>query len=539
MFRVAYEENQAEPFASPVESERAHIELVERTRATEENARAVARPSADVVESIAQLREDIAVYEARLVASGVSLPEGNRRDLAQSVLDFWALRQSDLADLAARFSPSAQKRVTEEYPAAKLLSPYDEATAIAAAAKAEECYLSLPDDPTREAARGAFLSLLQSKTQLPLQEIAALEPFARAGVLSRLPDEVTGPGYELTHQALPQTWQRLSDWQVEATKAQSDLERVRSNAQAWTETKSVSELPQGPAVDIVAKLAEQDTSLKEYAVAAGRRRTRERAIAWSAAGVILALAVYGSISFLRALSRSAPTPVANESAFQATQNEASAQVIVADQPLSDEPDTAHGSTGWIWLGSTALPQVTLQDGTLADPAGFKGGMKVRTRANLKVRQRAPEDNGGNIAGERIGQVSSDVIVELKKTMSVTVAGVEQYWAEVRVIPVVYVQRFRAANLRIAELRKPLADRGFPTLYEQKLDRIVQVDPGLPFDVRYYYEQDKQAASDVARILLRWLGNERVPVDKTLFPLVDTPIAERVKTGTIEVWLYQH
>lgn len=539
MYRVAFEENQAEPFASPVEGEQAHIKLVERVREIEAAISTVDTPPAGAIESLAQLRDDIAVYEARLVASGAHMPEGNRRDLSQSVLDFWALRQSDLAALAARYSPNEQTMVRQELPAAKLLAPYDEATAVAAAAKAEECYVALPDHSARDAARGAFLSLLQRNAPLSPPEIAALEPFAEAGVLSRLPTDVLEPGYDLGHEALPQAWQRLAEWQLQAAKVLSDLERVRSSAQAWTETKSLSELPQGPAVDVVAKLAEHDDSLKEYAAAAYRRRTRARAIAW-AAGVIFAVALIGVSTLTVLLTSRRPSPPGTSIAaeFQATQNEASEEVIVSDQPQSGKSDTAQGSTGWIWLGSTALPQVTLENGTLAGPAGFKGGMKVRTRANLKVRQRGPEDNGENIAGDRIGQVSSDVIVELKKTTSVTVDGVEQYWAEVRVIPVVYVQRFRAADLRMAELRKALADRGFPALYEQKLDRIVQVDPGLPFDVRYYYEQDKQAASEVAGILLRWLGNERVPVDRTLFPLVDTPIAERVKTGTIEVWLYQ-
>ena len=49
---------------------------------------------------------------------------------------------------------------------------------------------------------------------------------------------------------------------------------------------------------------------------------------------------------------------------------------------------------------------------------------------------------------------------------------------------------------------------------------------------------EQAARDVAAMGLRSLGNARARPQDALLPLVGSPLAERVQTGTIEVWFYQ-
>jgi hypothetical protein len=206
MYRVAIDESQAEPFATPAETEEAHLGLIERMRAAEAMAGAAIAAESDAgnegpAATLATLRDEIALFEARLVATGARLPDtSNRRALAQSMLDFWALRQSDLSALAMRLAPPEQQATMRpEPPTSKLLAPYDPATATDAATRAEQCFAGLPDEATREAAKRGFLTLLQTDWALGGAETAALEPFVEARVLSRQPADQPGLGGGLQH----------------------------------------------------------------------------------------------------------------------------------------------------------------------------------------------------------------------------------------------------------------------------------------------------------------------------------------------------
>lgn len=538
MYRVAFEENRADPFATSVEAEQAHIEMVDRVRELETAAGTLELPSPEIVDRIADLRRDITEFEARLVATGARLPEGGQRSLAQGILDFWALRQTDLAALVARHEPAGTAPKRPEPPTAKLLADYDERTAVKAAMQAEECFAGLPDDAARDAARRAFLAILKGTPSLEADEADAIRRFAEMGVVSPLPTDIPGPEYGLEHEALPQAWRALADWQQQDSKAQGELERIRSSAQAWEDTKSVYELPRGQAVEMVNELAQHDSELRPYAAAAIRRQRRDRLVVWGVVSALIALAGYALFATL-SKDKAAPT----ESQILVTEAEASRQTIVgaaAETAGSEEGgDTAQGSKGWIWLGSAALPLVTLVDSTVADPGTLARGTRLLTRANLKIREAKPADDGKNIAGERIGQVSGDVAVELLEApTAVNVDGVDQFWGQVRVVPAVYIQLGRSSQFPLAELKRNLANAGFDVQHEERLERMREVSGGLPFDVRYYYEQDEAAARRIANIVARSLGSAGPRGQDTLLSLAGSPLAERVKTGTVEVWLYQ-
>ncbi|MCZ8135450.1 MAG: hypothetical protein O9266_04030 [Porphyrobacter sp.] len=548
MYRVAIDESQAEPFATPAETEEAHLGLIEKMRAAEAMAgAAAAAESGDAgtgaAETLAGLRDEIALFEARLVATGARLPDtSNRRALAQSMLDFWALRQSDLSALAMRFAPPEQQAaVRPEPPTAKLLAPYDPGTATDAATRAELCYAGLPDEATREAAKRGFLMLIQTDWALGGAETAALETFAEAQVLSRQPPDQPGPGFGLVHEELPTAWPRLAEWLAEDARLRSELDRVRSNAEAWSKTGSTAELPRGEGLKEVADLAKQDGTLLPYVQAAVERTRRERNIIYGVIAVIAALVIFSLASGIFAFgpwgkkqADESDTKSAQEIA--AINQTAEQQLVVADTPQDDGKDTAAGSTGWIWLGSSDLPQIVLEDGTAVDPAKLTQGTLLRTRANLKIR--SDKANAENIAGKRIGQVSGDVVVEMRgPAAAVTVGDTVQYWAQVRVIPVVYVQLAEGAALPLADLRGALEKAGFTVQPEQRLPNLGRIAAPVPFDVRYYYEQDARAAAETAAMVARWLGTAGPPPKDALIGLVGTPLAERVKTGTIEVWIY--
>lgn len=541
MYRVAIDESQAEPFATPAATEKAHLGLIEQMRAAEAMAGEAAMGegaagSDGPAATLAALRDEISQFEARLVATGRRLPDSsNRRALAQSMLDFWALRQSDLAALAMRFAPpEEQVSMRPEPPTAKLLAPYDPSTATDAATRAELCFVGLPDEATQEAAKRGFLMLIQTDWALGGAETAALEPFAVAKVLSRQPPDQPGPGFGLVHEELPAAWPRLAEWLAEDARLRSELERVRSNAEAWSKDKGSIELPRGEGLKEVADLAKQDGTLLPYVQAAEARTRRERYFNYAITAVIAALVLFVTIFVVRAIF--APDDEKMTAQVAATRTTAEEQVVFADAPADDGEDTAAGSTGWIWLGSSAIPQVVLADGTAADLANLAKGTKLRTRANLKIRDAMA--NAENIAGKRIGQVSGDVVVALQGTVSsVPVNGTDQYWARVRVIPVVYIQLAEDAALPLGELRGALEKAGFTVQPEQRLRNLGRSGTPLPFDVRYYYEQDEAAARKTAAMVARALGLPQPRAKDALIGLAGSPLAERVKTGTIEVWIY--
>lgn len=535
MYRVAIEESQAEPFATPAEAEQSHLALIERTRAANALAGATdmaagAPSDSGAADTLASLRDDIAAFEARLVATGARLPDSsNRRALAQSMLDFWALQQSDLAAMALRLAPPEQQvTMRPELPTAKLLAPYDPATAADAAARAEQCFAGLPDDAAREAARRGFLALLQPDGTPGPAELAALQPFAEAQVLSRL--SAGQPGFGIVHEELPRSWPRLAEWLEEDARLRSELERLRSNAEAWSKDQGSIELPRGDSLTKATELADQDETLLAYVKAAEAHHQQKRNFLYGIIAVMSLLLIVLTIAGYKAI-----WPKSAEE-ISVTRQTAETQIVVADTPQDDGEDTAAGSTGWIWLGSSALPQVVMADGTAADLANLAQGTQLRTRANLKIRNAMA--NAENITGKRIGQVSGNVVIELQGPVDfVTVNGTDQYWAKVRVIPVIYIQRAESTALPLDALRKALTKEGFAVQPVETLPNLGRSGTALPFDVRYYYEQDKAAARKTAAMVARALGLPPPRAKEALIPLVGSALAERVKTGTIEVWIY--
>lgn len=509
MYRVAIDESQAEPFATPAETEEAHLGLIERMRAAEATAGTSAADDTAPAATLAALRDDIATFEARLVATGARLPDtSNRRVLAQSMLDFWALRQSDLSALAVRLAPpEEQAAMRPEPPTAKLLASYDPATATDAATRAELCFVGLPDEATREAAKRGFLMLLQTDWALGGAEAAALEPFVEARVLSHQPPDQPGPGFGLVHEELPLSWPRLAEWLEEDARLRSELDRVRSNAEAWSKTGSTAELPRGESLTEVTELAKQDETLLPYVQAAEERTRREKNIIYGIIAAIAALVIFSLVSGISLFSLMGKPPVVQTATKpgeerKAAEKTAKDEILVAGAPQKDGKDTAAGSTGWIWLGSTDIPQIVLADGTPVDPATLTEGTRLRTRANLKIRS-APAD-AGNTAGKRIGQVSGDVVIQLQGPVTgVTVNKTTQYWAQVRVIPVVYIQLAESAARPLDPLRAALSKAGFEVRPEERLPNLGRIETPMPFDVRYYYEQDDEAARKTVAMVARW------------------------------------
>ena len=537
MQRAVPEALEATPFATMNDAQNAHLQLVEQAGVLEEkygNASRYDDPAAP--SELDRLSDTIREFELRLSATGARLPAGNQRSFAQSLLDFWAVRQADLRALSAKFQSRAPASSLAESAATVgcLLVAYDEATARETADRAEAAYQSLPDDVAREAARAALTGLAKRGDQ-PLDSAEpALAGFVEAGALTKSHDEPT-PAYALAHAALPEAWPRLAEWIAKAEQEEADLERLKSSAEAWSKSGSAAELPRGEIIERAARYSTQDDSLSDYVAAARRRNQIERVVRATIFAVILGLL---GLAVWNYFNRPTTAQIAEAKDAVVTQEIADREelVNVSTAEAPDDDASPSGLTGWIWIGSPNDPKVVGVGDKQVPVDAIRQGMQVRTLPNLKVRQDKPDASGSNIAGARQAGVSAGTLaVALEDSAPVDVKGSAQYWLKVRLLPVVYVQYDKKSQAPLAGLREALERGGFNVPPEEGLANIARPDAPASFDVRFYYKQDEAAARRVAQIVARALQTGPPPAPTGL---VDSPLAERVKTGTIEVWLYR-
>jgi hypothetical protein len=406
----------------------------------------------------------------------------------------------------------------------------------------------LPDDSAREAARLAFVGLVLRSEQPPAEARAALSPFVAAGVLGEQPGEGEARSYSLGHSALPQSWSRLGDWLDAARQEEADRERLKLSAQAWQQSGSSAELPRGEVIERAARYLERDDSLAGYVDAARRQRRTGRILLGSGIALCLVVLTVAILASLSASRSSEEANQANRAAAVAENLSASAKTaIVSDeiarqQEVPDVPQVSsigsageYGIEGWIWAGTPDNPKVAPISGSARVDA-LKRGMRVQTLSNLKLRADMPRDGAINQAGAREAGVSSGAIaLALADAFGLQVRGTRQYWLNVRILPVIYVQLDKNSALDLKGLRGALEERGVVVPNAQRLPNVARPGASPPFDVRYYYQQDEPAARRVAELVARVLRTDH---SGSLTPLVNSPLAERVKTGTIEVWLYQ-
>jgi hypothetical protein len=542
------------PFGSLAEAQLLHVQLLDRARTIEkahENATAVDRDAAGEID---RLRRDIRSFEWRLAATGSRLADTSERVFAQSLLDFWGLRQAELSSLAGKLrgralAPAAKSRSGRTLACGLL--PYDEKTASDAAERAEKAFSGLPDDSAREAARLAFIGFVQHSEQPPVEAQAALGPFVEEGVLTVIPAQGGPPSYSVSHSALPQSWSRLHDWLEAARKEEADKELVKLSAQAWQQSGSSAELPRGEVIDRAARYSEEDESLAAY-VQAARRQSRTERIAigsvLTALLVVIAIAIFASVIAKKSSSEAAEANTVAAAAVN--QSDLANSAVVSDEIArqqevadvsqvgsiaNDGADAERGVEGWIWAGTPDNPKVA-QIKSSASVDVLKKDMQLQTLANLKLRSDMPHDGGINQAGAREAGVSSGAFaVALADSVGLQVRGTRQYWLKVRLLPVVYLQLDKNSQLDIKKLRAALTDEKFVVPGAQRLPNVARPGASPPFDVRYYYQQDEPAARGVADLVARSLRTDK---PGSLTSLVESPLAERVKTGTIEVWLYQ-
>lgn len=130
MFRIDQSIIHSPPFETLEEVQSAHLALVEQVDAADRQA----TTGGDLDSGrrdLARLMREIGNFEWRLAATGARLSSSEHRILAQSLLDYWALRRADLRTKVGEIRAAAGDKAAQapRGPAPKALLAYDEASA--------------------------------------------------------------------------------------------------------------------------------------------------------------------------------------------------------------------------------------------------------------------------------------------------------------------------------------------------------------------------------------------------------------------------
>lgn len=556
MYRIEVQSTASAPFASLAEAQQAHVALAgqaERFSVAEKVDAASARAA---MVAIAQLRREIRAFEWRLAATGTVIADAQQRSLAQSLLDFWALRHVELRERAWQYGQiiSERSRPQVRRPVSpRTLLPVDEGLAETLAETAERVYLELPDDDARSRARKMFLAIANPYSGERTINLDVAAKFAAKGVIV---GGGNGSRYALAHDSLAMQWPRLVGWLQQARREETEYELVAANARNWSEHQGDDSLPLGAALDQARKYVDRDPEIATYVDRADAARQRQlenwrkiKLAAWFAIPLVIVIAAIAAIAgFLRGRDEITSDPSfkvqlenthAEESKYAEGQqaipvmdNSAGtgkAAISVAAPVACAEAKNAHG---FIWLGSRGNSQVLNIKGKPVEPDVVSDGMPLLIGVWLNLRQSMPVGSGDNRAGPTIGTASArSSAITTAAPKFVNVNGIDQYWVEVDLLSSVFIQVPEGGSARVERLRQSLDQVGLKVPAIQQLPM-----PGGLNEVRYYYEQDAARAEQVA--CLANLALEPDSIDKVkVRSLVGTALAAKVNNGTIELWLY--
>lgn len=423
--------------------------------------------------------------ELRLFAKAVGKDLAGRqeRDEAQGIIDYWA---SAIASLAGR-----------AYPTLITLDPYEGKSAIQAWEAAQALYARLSTAEEKLYARQIFEDLLSIGSDGALRRSApqvrsaltqrsgpanpgvfdqVLADFEASGAIVRLAgDTAENDRFEVADVTVAERWPELRGWLDSVAVHAAERSRLVLQAEAWEKGgRSTALLLPGPALATIDRHLGQSSVVDAYIRASKQRR---RAVILAGAGVlsVAALALVGG-SVAALFAGRLATEVGEDRTLQAQQNAPlpsdtlgniappAGDNLVAGAP-SAAPNAPLDQTlnGAAWLGSlNGGQQVILPAGGV--PRSFadaKEGTRYRVRGNLYLRTIKPDLEGAYISKPSKAVIPSGNMIELRgpPTVYERPSG-QQYWADVRVVPQVYVQYVNADRARVDELRVRLAAAGF-------------------------------------------------------------------------------
>jgi hypothetical protein len=468
---------------------------------------------------------------------------------------------------------------------------------VALARAADGAFESLSKED-KEIARRQFLELVQPtsgddvrRRRAPLDTLAQLtgdDPnrieavlscFEQAELVRRTKGSVPGEDrFEVAHEALVSSWQRLDEWVKDKRRASEKKLQLVTAAQRWRESGQRPDyLLAGQAIKDAIPYVQQTPEIRDLVAASearARAYLRRQLIIGTALVLLMAvlLTVY-VLTFLEGRdSRSTlrtqyaekdqasqdldvQTQYANDLAnsLRAAQDTIARQKSEIERlrqelrlpspppPPPNKPSTpeapAAGQRGWMWIGSDVSPNLRdPKTGSDIVPSSVTTDNRYDVTRNVVLRSEKPTTDTYAQA-QSLGLVLNGAQV---KALGPAVgydrpSGTRQYWLPVQVDPsdkpIVYYQYAGISKAEAQTVADAIQSKGYRIPEIQTYDKAKATN-----EVRYFFPADRAAAVRLAADVTQILKQRRLNLPATKVVDPSGPSLENNFPGVLELWL---
>lgn len=371
---------------------------------------------------------------------------------------------------------------------------------------------------------------------------AAVATLVKSGaIVRRASDAREDDIFEAVDGRIAESWSALKQWLLAAKTYSVERARMMELAQRWRDADRRPDLLLLTSGDVEKALSfkGEDDLLDDYIDASRRTRRRVRQIAGLILGVAV-VALCGALLFYVQLTRAArlesttakaerdearqALDQAQRQLAEARRTDARAQADAAsvaritylpgdrenrrigpgttaptDPAAAQALERLPALTGAMWLGSDDARQVSdLQGRPLTTNfAQAAPGTRYRARIQIYLRERMPTSGVEYTSPPQKAIIPAGAqIVLVGRPRGYARGSTTQYWADVRVVPQVYVQFKNTPSDEVERLRRRLADAGFevPAAEERR-------DFNDTTQVRYFQPDDRPIATILQQILI--------------------------------------
>lgn len=420
--------------------------------------------------------------------AGARIADLADRDEVQGIIDYWASAISGLPG--------------QRFPELLQIESYRNENAARAAASAEQVFNALPTEEERRVARALFEDLIArrgddfvrapAKTRATLQQRIGgtrvdpvLAQFEEAGAISRIgSDDPADDRIEITDIKLVEQWPDLIDWLATRDKNSSRRDLLLQKAEQWNASgRRMADLASWADLKTIDRYLDETKLLDEFIQASKVNRRRRIFGAAIAATIIIGVILFFQLRVqsldieVESLGNEVASLDDETDQLRQDYNLASGE-LAPDLPLESQspnlpPPAVDGGDvaipdlpalkGAMWLGSVTTPQVLEPDtnGKFVPLARADKGTTYRARARIYLRTHVPDRDGAYISPDDKAIIPGGSLVVLtgKPNTYARPSGI-QYWANVKVIPRVYIQYNGDKSPAIEALRQSLAKAGF-------------------------------------------------------------------------------
>ena len=476
-----------------------HLDLMRNWRDLDSNAARAAEAEA---------------LRANVAKAGRGINDPKERFEAQGILDYWA---SSIASLPDRALPSFIE-----------LDPYQGEAAKNVGRNAAEIYTELDSEEDRRIARALFEELMERgergyvKRPAPLRATLrshiggrdfdkVVDAYIDGGAIVRLPGTTPGEErLEVSDVQLSEEWPELRDWLDSLANYAAFRDFLVKSADEWKRAG----YPRSRLISDPAQLAQLDRFRDETELVddfISKSRSAYRRGWWRNVGAIgLCMAVIAGLVTVAVIFKNNESravqelEVANSASIDTAiglGNSVDPQPIGKGDLTPANPSAPASSgqlaiVGALWLGSDAAPQVVTPTGGAPSLTSATAGSSFRLRANVFLRQTWPASADHYTSPPSISVVPAGSLIYLTSDpKGYDRPSGRQYWAQVRIVPRVYVQYAGFDSAAIQALRKRLATAGFDVPQAQNIPTASTLR-----EIRYFDPADAGVARYLAQTL---------------------------------------